>query len=696
MTKSITFITAGILGVLLTGCGGNGDSDSAVDIPETTNVTGSRLLPIADYQFMATESKVAPGKSTDSLNCSGNVDEQDSVADLNVFSVFYQNNCYTNLDYSNSKYPIATGSLSDGVTQYNAYKVSPPQMKAKKFAASNHQVRMKFDVADDYVVYAYSSKTRSFNQLGKVKAANTSEYIRLPFIDLDKLSSSLTFVVLPESTDKPTTMQQLGLNFQGANLSSLPGLGELNLYQAQLDNSLTPKAPEDFNQGPDSHKNVYSQNHYFSLFGLSDDSVGTIWQDKVAYQYYFTNITSAQNTNTIKLPVAPVKGHFMLGGATADKNDNLYYLLIEAGDHTHNLAAWLMKTDLNGQLLLKKDVTSIIDELASFGDLPSGNNQATLQIIENQLGVFYSGVHQNGHQWAEFKIFDTDTLTLIKDHGQTASHSFSQVLTKGLDGKFIALDLGDNYPRGILLSRFDSKSKQDRVVFSFKTAHSTTDKNKYGVLGTNANGDTIYKWSNDNRTYTELGGLVDTGNGYLVFFASERDNKGSVLDNTKAVGYLNNARNLGVVKVASDFENASGSGSEITDDLMLFSGDYPPEAGAFYGFNGGAFQQRVAGIHWLTNLTPQDLSHNVSRVKTIEIPGKKQVLVLWEEWSQDNYLKTRAMIVGFDGKQVGSTYELDSLRLNRRDELLYQSGSIWSVTGNASDHTLQIIEFKLI
>ncbi|MGX9522807.1 hypothetical protein ACWX0P_29180 [Vibrio mediterranei] len=706
MNKPFSLVTICVLGAILSGCGGNDNSSSTSVKPatttpaNTTNVTDTGLAPIADYQFRATESKVASGKSTQLLsgkyNCNGKIDTQDTVANLNIFSVFYQNGCYTDTNYSNSNYLIAAGVLSDGTTQYKAYKVSPAQAQAQKFAGSHHQVRMQFAIADDYVVYTYNNQTKMFNQLGEVKAASTSDYTPLPFIDLDQLSSPLTFVVLPTSAEKPSTMQKLGQNFQGAHLSSLPGLAELNLYQVQLDDGLTPKAPQDFNQGPDSHGNVYAQNHYFSLFGLTDSGVGTIWQDKLKYQYYFTHITVAQNTSTIALPTAPVAGNFMLGGATADDNDNLYYLLIEAGNQTHNLAAWLMKTDLNGQLLLKANVTSIIDDLASFGELPVGSNQAVLRVIGNQLGVFYSGVHQNGHQWAEFEIFNTDTLALIKDHGQTASHSFSQVLTRGQDNNFVALDLGDNYPRGILLSRFDDKSKQERVVYSFKTAHSTTAKNSYGVLGQNAHGNTMYRWSNDNRTYTELGGVVDTGNGYLVFFASEHDNKGLVLNNAQAMSHLNSARNLGVVKVVTDFENASGSGVEVSDDLMLLPGDFPAETGEFYGFNGGKYPQRVTGVHWLTQLNPQDLGHNVSRVKTIEIPGKAQVLVLWEEWSQNSYLTTRAMIVDFDGQQVGSIYDLGSLRLNRRDELLYQSGSIWSMTGNARDHSLQIAEFKLL
>ncbi|MCG9697682.1 hypothetical protein [Shewanella sp. Isolate11] len=711
MNKTLSMFAAGILAALLTGCGG---SDSSTDSSEvdtggigtdqgTDQGTGqdggssvSSLSPIAEYVFTAVENKIAPGKSTEAGNCSGNIDVEDSIADLNVYAVYYQNGCYTDGRYNNNDYPIAYGQLSFDDSHYDAYQVSPSQVAATNFVGSHHKVQMKFSAADDYAVYNYNSQTHRFTQLGQVTATTAGDYTPLPFIDLDTLSETLTFVVMPTSADKPTTMQALGQNVQGAYLSTMTGIADINLYSIQLDDALNPKAAEDFNQGPSKHNNVYGQNHYFDLFGLSDGGIGAIWQDKASYQYYFTRLNASQASNTIELPAAPASGDFMLAGATADTSDNLYYLLIEAGTQSHDLVAWLMKTDLNGKMLLQQDVTATIDELATFGDLPSASNQAVLKVLGNQLGVIYSGTHQNGHQWAEVEIFNTDTLALIKDHGQTASHSFSQILTTSQDeSQFLSLDLGDNYPRGILLSRFDATSKQSRAVYSYKTAHSTSP-NGFGVLGQNAKGETTYKWSNDNKIYTELGGLVDTGNGYLVFFASEHDSNGKVLDNAQAVDYLNNARNLGVVKVVSDFENASGSGTQISDDLMMLSGDYPAETGSFYNFSGGESLQRVAGIHWLTQLDPQDLEHNVSRVKTLSLPGKDQVLVLWEEWSQTDYLTTKAMLVGFDAIQVGSTYELPNLRLNRRDELLYQSGSVWSVSGNSADHSLQVLEFKLL
>ncbi len=694
MNYKLSMVVVGLFAGLLTGC--NNDDDQVVDaggdgagqIIDGGNNTGDgngtdggnssgSLEAITEFAFTITEQKIAVGKSTEYVEgkCAGNVNEADNIGDINIYSVLSGsgNNCYTSGTYNNLNYPVVLGLLSAGETQYEAYRVSHAQTLAKQWVASSHNVRMKFAATGDYAVYGYNVEVNNFYKMGEVNAAAIDEYVPLP-INIDALERELIFTVLPLSAERPSTLNKLGENVEGAYLSTMSEVADINLYRLQLDGTVMPKEPEDFTAGPSEHNNTYSLRHAFSNFGLSDGSLGTIWQDKANYQYYFTRLFSSQKSHTIELPAAQDTGDFELAGATADEQDNLYYLLIEAGKQSHNLIAWLVKSDLNGNVLLKKDVTTIIDDLQHF----SVDEQAVLKVLGNQLGVFYSGVHQNGHQWAEFEIFDTETLDLIKDHGQTASHSFGLVLTTTKDNsQFLTLDLGDNYPRGILLSRFDDTSRAGAVVYSYKTYH------KEGATNTN-----------DNRTYTELGGLVDTGNGYLVFFASEHDANGKVLDNSQATGSnLNAARNLGVVKVVPDFTSGS---MEISDDLMMLTGDYPAEVGSYLNFYGTETLQRVTGIRWLTQFDPTNLERNVSRLKAVTLPEKQQVLLLWEEWTKTDYITTKFMIVDFDANQVGEIYELENIRVHRRDELLYKDGSVWLVTGKSHDHSIQLLEFKLL
>lgn len=191
--------------------------------------------------------------------------------------------------------------------------------------------------------------------------------------------------------------------------------------------------------------------------------------------------------------------------------------------------------------------------------------------------------HQSG--WAV--LFDAKTLNVTKNFGQTSGHSFDNFLSTNTAGEFVGIDLGDNYPRGIHLHKFATSSDriQDRVVYSFKTYHGTKGTSpagrpypRYDEISTAQQ--TFYKWSNDNGTYTELGGVVEVSDGYLVIFAGEPDPRGKSINNARATGEkFCDARNLGFVKVRKDYENAQSLQEAIISQGIS-------EKGTFYDFGG--------------------------------------------------------------------------------------------------------------
>src|SRR5262249_39910848 len=214
------------------------------------------------------------------------------------------------------------------------------------------------------------------------------------------------------------------------------------------------------------------------------------------------------------------------------------------------------------------------------------------------------------HQGGIAVVFDAATLGVDANWGQTSGHSFDNVLTSNTNGQFVAIDLGDNYPRGINLHKFNGASRYSRVISSFKTQHGTTalspDGNTYPVYTEiSGGGTTYYRWSNDNNTYTELGGVVQTALGYAVCFVGERSPDGRLIDNTRVGGYLNDPRNIGFIAIREDFQNATGSGLPnynnmiVTDDLVLTGGLV--ETNGFYSFGGAWTPQRNAGVVWLSS-----------------------------------------------------------------------------------------------
>jgi hypothetical protein len=79
-------------------------------------------------------------------------------------------------------------------------------------------------------------------------------------------------------------------------------------------------------------------------------------------------------------------------------------------------------------------------------------------------------------------IFDSSTLKLVKDWGETSRHSFGNSLKLTTNKKFTGMDLGDNYPRGINFWSFTKKEKEMNVIYSFKTLHGMKARSRTGVV----------------------------------------------------------------------------------------------------------------------------------------------------------------------------------------------------------------------
>lgn len=263
---------------------------------------------------------------------------------------------------------------------------------------------------------------------------------------------------------------------------------------------------------------------------------------------------------------------------------------------------------------------------------------ATMKHLNGKVAVMIGRIMlQSGdglnHQGGIALVYNGTTLALEKNWGQTSGHSWESFLTSNANGQFLGIDLGDNYPRGIHLHKFTGTAKSSQVISSFKTAHGTTAQSPDGTTypvytAISGGGTSFYQWSNDNRTYTELGGVAQTASGYSVNFVGERSPGGRLLDNSRVGGALNDPRNVGFITVIENFQSASGSGSQVSDDLVVTSG--LAETAGFYNFGGGWTPQRNAGVVWLTNYTT--LAQNASRLKMTPRPDGN-LTMLWELWT---------------------------------------------------------------
>ncbi len=129
------------------------------------------------------------------------------------------------------------------------------------------------------------------------------------------------------------------------------------------------------------------------------------------------------------------------------------------------------------------------------------------------------------HQGGYACVIDAETLKFVKGHGQTSGHSFANSLIVKEDKEFGGMDLGDNYPRGINCWSFNDKSMNTQLAYTFKTLHGDQSKSMAGVqypeyTQISSASKKFYKWSNDNKTYTELAapGLAELPTGVMVVF----------------------------------------------------------------------------------------------------------------------------------------------------------------------------------
>jgi hypothetical protein len=336
---------------------------------------------------------------------------------------------------------------------------------------------------------------------------------------------------------------------------------------------------------------------------------GILWQDRSNKQIKITWIpASLGEPRTV--PLKGLDGALLAAGC-ADARGNLYYLMIEgtAGDRV-KAAIYLAGPDGKPLREAPFDTAQNAHNVYSYGGRWVGsmavNKDTVCLILPRTMHMGGDGLR---HQGAIAVTFGLD-LSKPQNLGQTSGHSFGNLLTLSSKGEFLGLDLGDNYPRGVHLHRIDRASRSSRILFTYKTAHGTTARNgspPYPEIS--GNGKTYYKWSNDNGTYTELGGLVEGRGSLSVVFATDRSPDGKVLDNSR-IGVPNEPRDIAMLRIVKNFEKAP-DGMQVSDALM--AGPVPgakPETGGFFDFGGQWQAQRVTGVLWLTQYGPGEAAHS--------------------------------------------------------------------------------------
>jgi hypothetical protein len=637
----------------------------------TTHAQHSGLsgLPlIRNYTFNSIEKKVLPGKSTEKAE-NGAVQSTDIIGNLALVSLFYQNSCYTDGRYNHNDFPVEKGEISghSGSLKYEAYRVYAPTHMATEFLASKHNIYYQFPSKQDYCVYQFEGN--DFKKIAEIPANSikVGGFTKIDNLIVSDLTGHSTFVFIPKNTDL-NVYSKLNETVEAAKINQVE-FGEI--YKIRYSVKGAPF---------DNLANYADKMRHFFPVNLDGEKTAIVWQDMTDMSVHSTIIN--ENLVTHSTLDLPNRNNGILAAATANKQGELFYFTIfEKKGSPVNAVLCKTNSKTSVHTYNQLDASKQLDMYAY------GNETASMAVYGNKVLLMF-GRKMNksndglNHQGGIAVSFDAANLSLIKNYGQTSGHSFDNFLGVNSTGEFVGMDLGDNYPRGINLHRFN-ESMSSKVVYTFKTKHGETADcwglKSYPVYPEiSSSTKKYYKWSNDNNTYTELGAVIETSDGYLVSFLGEPDKNGYALKNT---GFDSKcARNVGFVKVNKNFDNGS-------NDIFLSKGI--TETGGYYTFGGSWSEQKNTGLVWLTTYTSPDVE-TAKNLKTVKL-NDGNLLFLWEKWANDAYSKTLALKTNPDGKPIGNVVDLGSLvRLDRRNDLLVKGNQVILISGNKNEQKLEL------
>ncbi len=651
-----------------------------IDPPQVKNITTLNV-----YKFEPKTSTIIKGLEVEKRKTDDFMTDE-TIGDLGLAALFYQNGCYTTGTYNHNDFKVEKGIISDSQNQrFDGYRIYPPSHKATKFLASRHGVYFRFPEKKDYIIYELSG-----TKVEKIAVLNASEiqpgkFNLIPGLEVSTISSPKTYFFAAADI-RISPFFQIAERTEAAVLEKFPD-GKLLKFKYPVSTQLVNMTA-----------GVHIRN-YFPVMATGGRPA-IIYQDNSNKKVYITtmnpDLTFEKNTALPLIPSAT------LIAADTDDQGNIYLAYIKKVSGFQEDKLVLLKADKNGKELRRNnpDTSQSALNIWDPGDYP-----ASLRYSKGKLALlvarrmFKSGDGLN-HQGGIAVVFDAETLAVVINTGQTSGHSFDNYLTVDSQGDFLAIDLGDNYPRGINLHRFFDQKRISKIVYTFKTLHGTTPKSPAGKTypaypeistGTKQ----FYKWSNDNGVYTELGSVLETPQGLLVIFAGEPSPEGKSIDNSRTGGTVQDTRNLGFVLVRKDFEKSSGKGNVVSDDLVLSPGK--EETGGFYSFGGGWSEQRNKGVNWLTHYTsPQ--TGSVRRVKAVILPNN-DVYVFYELYktvdSTPDYQDTYLLILDDKGRIKSGPLSLGShVRLSPRDDILVMGNRILIPSADPVDQKLEWIDFE--
>lgn len=633
--------------------------------------------PVSALQFVAGPTVFVPGKGA------GSPDE--SVADLGIALIYAQDNYWTSNRWSAKGYRVTRGKLVDPEgrnEEFAAYRVSPPVFSNDfGFVASGNNLFFRFPETDDYVIYSFRTGTGETSDSGTngipfrngwaVEEARIGRddvvaggFTLVPGIDLHHLQENRIYFHVAASRQLAAETAVA----RGVSVSRLSTnrIARISRFTVDAPVGGVPIHSMESQAGPG---NAYPEGQ--RLFCSPErGGVAVLWKDSTRRRIWLTRLGADLSVRTVRMPVCLDE----LGAATRDSAGNWYYLTHATGPDPEIL---LVKTNRDGRPIRKRKLGAA-GRRFDVASLDASWNSARLHHAKGRLCLVLARVMHNGHQGSTVTVFRARNLKTVKPPSQNASHSFDSRVTH--DGEnFLTMSLGDNYPRGVVINKVRDDFNVGRVVFTYRTHHADTQRD----LG---NGTVLppNRWSNDNRTYTELGDIVPMDNGHAVLVSSEKS-----VSNRKTTEAVNQSRNLAYLLVSNRFDGIDQN-QLVVPRRMIRTKGRDSRRFAFYNFGGGRVLQQNRGVVWLTHYRKKN-RENATRPKMMRW-GRDRLLVLWEKWALDHHVSTHGMVIDSMGRKKSGGIRLGPVRFAQGQRLVRSGGRVYGVAANGRGLEVVVIE----
>lgn len=270
-------------------------------------------------------------------------------------------------------------------------------------------------------------------------------------------------------------------------------------------------------------------------------------------------ITVYKTDGTKILASVNITKEMPLYGSCAEGPDGSLYVVLGETDTEGSGTAEVMfvgKYDWNGKLLdfvtyignETSDAFPWLDDNDFATQIPFDAANCNIAFGNGVMAVYYGREMYSGHQGSHALMIHYEDMSKASEYEiPYASHSFDQKVIPTADGAFLFADLGDAFDRGICITKAaPGEDKAEAVPFHF--AQSSTH--------------------HYNHIFAELGGIADVGIGYLIAGSSEetlatqlptQEAYIRLNETTYSYAYYNDARNLYVQVLKTDFENWTGA-----------------------------------------------------------------------------------------------------------------------------------------